>query len=300
MKKRVSLLIVMAVIFIFGMFANEAFADQEWVSDILVNPSRYWNRTVTVVGQVQAVTANPVGTTRGIYTLLDDSGPNPITVRTNDLPPIGRNYAVTGIIIQDPAQANVPVMKELKRASPGMPSSMKILLFGGGALFLILLIIFIVLLVKPKEKTPVQATIRPSARPASPPAPDLDKTTKMPPTVPSASPPAPDKTQVFMSLGAEIIVDKGPDQGKEIALHKQVTTIGRPGARKNDIELSDDTVSKEQASLFYDNTTKQFSLSNESMTNPTKMNGQVVTEALVVKNDDVIEIGKTSLRFKQE
>ena len=297
--KRISLFILMTGIFIFGMFSNEAFADQEWVSDILVNPSRYWNRTVTVVGQVQAVTANPVGTTRGIYTLLDDSGPNPITVRTNDLPPIGKNYAVTGVIIQDPAQANVPVMKELKRTSPGMPSSMKILLFGGGALFLILLIIFIVLLVKPKEKAPVQATISPSARPISP-APDFDKTTKIP-TVPSVSPPpAPDKTQVFMSLGAEIIVEKGPDQGKEIALHKQVTTIGRAGARKNDIELADDTVSKEQASLFYDNTTKQFSLSNESMTNPTKVNNQMITEALILKNDDLIEIGKTALRFKQK
>ncbi|MFC2163714.1 FHA domain-containing protein [Acidobacteriota bacterium] len=296
--KRISLFILMTGIFIFGMVTNEAFAGQEWVSDILANPSRYWNRTVTVVGQVQAVTANPVGTTRGIYTLLDDSGLNPITIRTNDLPPIGRNYAVTGVIIQDPTQANVPVMKELKRTSPGMPSSMKILLFGGGALFLILLIIFIVLLVKPKEKAPVQATIRPGVRPTSS-APDLDKTTKIP-TVPSVAPLAPDKTQVFMSLGAEIIVEKGPDQGKEIALHKQVTTIGRAGARKNDIELADDTVSKEQASIFYDNTTKQFSLSNESMTNPTKVNNQMITESLIVKNDDLIEIGKIALRFKQK
>ena len=92
--KRISLFILMTGIFILGVFTNEAFADQEWVSDILANPSRYWNRTITVDGQVQAVTANPVGTTRGIYTLLDDSGPNPITIRINDLPPIGRNYAV--------------------------------------------------------------------------------------------------------------------------------------------------------------------------------------------------------------
>ena len=54
-----------------------------FVGDILKNPTSHWNKTVTVVGQVQSVTANPVGTTRGTYALLDDSSPQPLIVRSN-------------------------------------------------------------------------------------------------------------------------------------------------------------------------------------------------------------------------
>jgi len=276
----------------------DAFADQEWISDILANPTRYWNRTVTIIGDIQSVAANPPGTTRGIYTVLDDSGPVPLTVQTKDLPPIGKTYSVTGVIIQDPNNTNVPLMRELKRTSPGMTSTMKILLYGGGALFLLLLIIFIVLLAKPK-KVIAQEPARPAAAPSPPPpTPDMSKTTKI--SASEAAPPTADKTQVFMSLGAEAVVDKGPDKGKEFAFHKQVTTIGRAGSRKNDIELSDDTVSKEQASIYYDNATQQFSVSNESTTNPTKLNGNLIKEPVQLKDSDIIEMGKSAIRFKKE
>jgi len=277
-----------------------ALAGQEWISDIINNKSRYWNRQVTVTGQVQTTTANPPGTTRGTYTLIDDSGPVTLTVRTKDLPPLGKTYRVTGYIIQDPTNADNPILDEADRTSPGLPPTMKILLFGGGALFLILLIVFIVLLVKPRPGPAAQATIRPTAPPAAPTsaAPLPDQTTKLP-TEPAAPGPAPDKTQVFLSLGAELTVEKGPDKDKEFTLHKQVTTIGRPGARKNDIELQDDTVSKEQTSLVYDNAAKTFSVNNESTTNPTRVNGQVTTGVLVLKDGDQLEMGRTILRFKQ-
>jgi len=151
MKKRV-LLSVLAILLFSGVFSSEAFADQEWISDILLNPSRFWNTRVSVEGQVQTVTANPIGTTKGSYTILDDSGTQALVVRTDKLPPVGETYVVTGMILRDPVNTAVTYMKEMKRAAPGMPQNMKILLFGGGLLFLILLIIFIVLLVKPKEK----------------------------------------------------------------------------------------------------------------------------------------------------
>jgi len=56
---------------------------------------------------------------RGTYTLLDDSCPNTITVRTKDLPPVGRAFSVSGVVLQDPNNANVPVIKELERADAG-------------------------------------------------------------------------------------------------------------------------------------------------------------------------------------
>ena len=287
------------------VLAVAASAEQVWINDILANPARYWNRTVTVIGQVQTVTANPEGTTRGFYTVLDDSCPKPITVRSSELPPLGKSYAVTGVITQDPTAVNVPILKEISRSAPGMASTTLYLLIGAGAVFLVLLIVFIVLLTKPK-KTAAPVTIRPrpqdtvrsGLRPAAP-APDLDKTTKLP-TGPAYAAPAPDKTQVFMSLGADLIIEKGPDKGKEFTLHKQVMTIGRPGARKNDVELADDTVSKDQASIYYDNTRKLFSIANESATNPTKVNGQFISGPTLIENGALIEIGRTILRFKKD
>ncbi|MFC2156600.1 FHA domain-containing protein [Acidobacteriota bacterium] len=309
MKRRFIILAMTCLMFT-AFFATDAMAAQEWISDILANPTRYWNRNVTVIGDVQAVVANPPGTTRGTYTILDDSGPNPMTIQTKDLPPIGRTYQVTGVVVQDPNNANVPILREIKRSAPGMSSNMKILLIAGGALFLVLLIVFIVLLAKPKTAAPVQ-TARPAPRPttsAPPPPPSPapapvspDKTTKIPTaaTTPSAAP-SPDKTQVFISLGAEIKVDKGPDKDKEFTLHKQVTTIGRTGGRNNDVGLSDDTVSKEQASVYYDNTTKQFTLKNESQTNVTQVNGQMATDPIALNSGDLIEMGKSVLKFLKE
>ena len=288
------------VFFLIGLFATDALAAQEWISDILANPSRYWNRNITVVGDVQAVVANPPGTTRGTYLLLDDSGTVPLTIQTKDLPPIGKTFQVTGVIIQDPNNVNAPLMKESKRTAPGLASNMKILLIAGGALFLILLIVFIILLTRPKAQRAPQATVSPAPRPVPPP-PAPDKTTKIP-TMKTAPPPppTPDKTQVFLSLGAEIIAEKGPDQGKEFTLHKQVTMIGRSGARKNDIDLKDNTLSKEQCSVYYDSVNKQFTITNESQTNVTQLNSKLITDPIILNNGDLIEMGKTVLKFKKE
>ena len=283
-------------------------ADQIWINDIQVNPSRYWNTTVTVIGQVMATTPNPAGTTRGTYTLLDDSSPTPITVRTKDLPPVGKIYSVTGVVIQDPAQANAPLVRELRRGAPGMSPLLKYSLIGGSALFLVLLVVFFAMLVRPRGRAtpPAMATASrstashgstplPRARPVTPTAGPLE-TTKIP-AADLDDAPSSDKTQVFMSLGAELIVDRGPDKDREFPLHKQVTTMGRPGSRKNDIELTDDTVSKEQASVFYDTTSKRFTISNQSSTNATMVNQVVITEGKELEDGDTIEMGRTAIRF---
>jgi hypothetical protein len=299
MRKNRSL-VLLAMIVLPVVLAVACWAAQAWIVEILANPSRFWNINVTIVGQVQSVQAVPEGTTRGYYSILDESGPNPLTVKSADLPPVGRNYSVTGIVIQDPAKANIPVLKEVSRSSPGMASTSRYILIGAAIVFLVLLIAFIVLLTRPKKKT--GDTIRPAARPSIPPAaPDFDKTVKMPVSSPApALADATDKTQVFMSLGADMVVDKGPGKGKEFPLYKQVMTIGRPGARKNDIEIDDDTVSKDQASIYYDNASKTFTIANESATNPTKVNGQIVSTPTLIENGALIEMGRTLLRFKKD
>jgi len=302
--------VILALLILSLIVPVTAQGQQVWIVDILTNPARNWNRTVTLVGQVQNVVANPAGTTRGTYTLLDDSCPNTLTVRTNDLPPVGRTFSVTGVVIQDPTSA-APILKELSRAEPGLSSSTLILLGGAGLLFLALLVVFIVLLMKPKKAaaTPPQAdharvqdTVRPAPRPApAPPAAPAasmpDRTTKVAPA-PLVPPPA-DATQRFISLGADLVVERGPDKGREFPLHKPVTTIGRAGTRKNDVELADDTVSKDQASVYYDNARRQFSIVNESATNSTAVNGAQISGPTIIENGSLIELGRTALRFKK-
>jgi hypothetical protein len=154
------LLLWLAVVALPLLLPVPAQAQQAWIVDILANPSRYWNRTVTLTGQVQNVNANPAGTTRGTYTLLDESCPNPITVRTSDLPPVGRTYAVTGVVMQDPT-SGTGYLKEMSRSEPGMSSLMLYSLIAAGIVFLGLLILFIVMLLRPKRTAvpPAQAPI---------------------------------------------------------------------------------------------------------------------------------------------
>lgn len=275
-----------------------------WIADVLANPSRHWNMTVTITGQVRDVTANPVGTTRGTYTLFDDSSPNPITVRSRDLPPVGREFAVTGIIIQDPAKAGTPLLDELSRADPGMSATVRYLLIGGGLVFAGLLIVLVMMLMKPKGRpaaAPSYPVPAPSmAAPAAAPPPALfEPTRKLPSTSARAAAPEDDRTKVFMSLGVELEIEKGPDKGRTYAVHKPVTTIGRPGPRKNDLELTDDTVSKEQASIFYDPSSHAFTLVNESTTNPTSVNGSIVTDRVALTAGALVQAGSTAIRFRK-
>jgi hypothetical protein len=191
----------------------------------------------------------------------------------------------------------VTVVGHMVETSPGMSNTMKYMLFGGGFLFLVLLIIFIFLLVKSKRQTLSQANVE-TAHSSGASYPDLDETRKISPMQPEAVP-SYDKTQAYMNLGADLVVQGGDDQGKQYTLHKQETTIGRTGARKNDFELMDDTVSKQQATIFYDIDNKQFFIRNESTTNPTKVNNQIITEPAVLHFDDTIQMGKTLVLFKK-
>jgi pSer/pThr/pTyr-binding forkhead associated (FHA) protein len=105
-------------------------------------------------------------------------------------------------------------------------------------------------------------------------------------------------TEVVARLGADLIISEGPDRGKTFSIGKPITTIGRSGARKNDLDLSDGSVSREQAKILYNQVDRSFTLVNESTTNPTRVNGNVVV-SVPLANNDKIEFGKTILRFSK-
>lgn len=298
MKKN-CFLILLILVFVCGVFPLQAEAEKVWVRDILESPDQFWNRTVTVVGVVQNVIADPPGTTNGDYFLTDESTTQQIAIRTRELPPIGKTFEVTGLVFQD-QDTGMTLIREEKRAVPGFPSWLKFAIAGGALLVLILLVIFIVLLVRPKkvEVPPEHVSLAsPAPQPPPPPAPKAEDPLRTIKHRPEAEPKPAEKTVAFLDLGAELNVEKGPDKGKEHTIHKLVTTIGRAGVRKNDFELSDETVSKEQAKIYYDNTTKEFFLANESDTNPTLVNKKIAADRELLKNDDLIEAGATTIRF---
>ncbi len=286
----------MALLCLVLMLSVPAQAKEEWINDILIAPNRYWNMEVTLIGEVQNVNANPAGTTRGTYTLLDDSCPNPIVIRTKDLPPVGRAFRVTGVVMQDPANAAVPFIKELSRADAGgLSGQSRTLLIALGGLMALLVIVFLVLLLKPKKAATIpvdaQPVITPQARRESPrgPAPTI--------VVPRGAPQG-GETQLLQNPIAELMVEQGSDRGKAFTVAAGTCTIGRAGTRLNDVQLSDPTVSKEQASLYYDAGSGKLSILNESAKNPTRINGVVVEGTAPLKSNDLIEMGKTALRIK--
>jgi hypothetical protein len=289
----------LALLFMVLVLSVPAQAKEEWINDILVNPARFWNMQVTLIGEVQNVNANPAGTTRGTYTLLDDSCPNPIVIRTKDLPPVGRAFKVTGVVMQDPTNAAVPVIKELERADAGgFSSQTRTLLIALGALLAVLVVVFLVLLLKPKKVADAQPkpgeVIRPETRRES------QKVAAPAPTivVPRAQGQV-DETQLLQNPVAELLVEQGSDRGAIFTVSKNVSTIGRSGTRFNDIVLTDLSVSKEQASLYFDPGSRRFSVANESTKNPIRVNGVTVEKKMTLNGGELIEMGKTALRFKK-
>ncbi len=289
----------LALLFMVLVLSIPAQAKEEWINDILVNPVRYWNMQVTLVGEVQNVNANPAGTTRGTYTLLDDSCPNPITIRTKDLPPVGRAFKVTGVVMQDPANAAVPVIKELERTDAGgFSTQTRNLLIALGALLAVLIVIFVVLLLKPKKNADAhpraQEIIRPEARREN-----QRGAAAAPTIVVPRAPAQAAETQLLQNPIAELLVEQGGDKGTVFAVYKGTTTIGRAGTRVNDVVLTDPSVSKEQASLYFDSASERFSVVNESEKNPIRVNGVTVEKKASLKGSELIEMGKTALRFRK-
>jgi len=169
--------------------------------------------------------------------------------------------------------------------------------FVVGAAFIFLFIMVLTRLMKSKKKT--GGARRPLDFGPPPAAINTPLKTKK---VLSTSTKEPFKMPAFIRLGADIVVEKGTnkDQDKKFPLHQPVTSIGRPGTRKNDIELNDETVSKEQASIYYDKLKKEFSVANESATNPTRVNGRPISSPIILENGALLEIGLTVLRFKKD
>lgn len=187
----------------------------------------------------------------------------------------------------------------LGATGPGTGAQMSTPLRWGLAVIAIVLVVLLAVLVAML----VGSRRRPSrpARPLgagggptlTPPASSYDKT-RIAPSRPAAA-----ATRLFVDLGMELVVLTGPDRDRRFPLHQSVTTIGRAGTRANDVELVDDTVSKEQAVIRYDGAGKSFTIENQSSTNPTSVDGGRVTGEQPLEPGVQISMGGTTLRFQR-
>lgn len=99
--------------------------------------------------------------------------------------------------------------------------------------------------------------------------------------------------EMFRQEQGELLVVKGPDQGKKFILGKETMIIGRK--RTNEIYLNDSNVSRCHAKVEYQDGI--YNISDLGSTNGTLVNGELVTN-IILSQDDTIEVGKTTLIFK--
>ncbi len=179
--------------------------------------------------------------------------------------------------------------------SPGLLGNPMVI----GGLVILVVAIIVILFFATKRKPAAEAYAAPAGYPATgmPPAASAGTATQVASGA-TAVMPAGSATEVVTRLGGELSVSSGPDRGKSLSIGKTVCTIGRPGPRRNDLELTDTTVSREQAKIIYAAADKSFKLINESSTNPTRVNGSSV-DAVVLQDGDRIEFGNTSVTFRK-
>jgi pSer/pThr/pTyr-binding forkhead associated (FHA) protein len=91
-----------------------------------------------------------------------------------------------------------------------------------------------------------------------------------------------------MSMNYRIIIQTGPDQGKEIVLDKPDLGIGRDG--HNEIVINDAEISRYHAHLFLGE--KGYLVEDKGSTNGTFVNTKRITEPTLLKNNDIVLLGE--------
>lgn len=94
-------------------------------------------------------------------------------------------------------------------------------------------------------------------------------------------------------LLCQLIAISGPHKDKIFSVEKDVAVIGR--AKKADIVLVDDMVSREHARLYKQGSDHYILDLNSS--NGVRVNGKKVSEPTMLASGDIVEIGSSTLRF---
>ena len=252
-------------------------AEGVFISDIKMNPSKYYNLQVRIKGVVVDVTPEQAGLKSGMYTMRDESEQT-IEVKTDELPAPGQSFMVEGIVTMK-AQTQTPFLKELKRNGGNL---LPIIVIGAAVIVLILIGVLVYMLRKPAAMEPAYeegGTIEPT-RPIT--AEEMKR----------VAPAAPERTVEVPAVPAQLEVLTGPNKGEKYILKRQ-NMIGREAG---DLALGDPTVSAEHAQITFKN--RKYVLTNKSLTNPAKVNKATV-ETRELKDGDEIVLGAIKLKFSK-
>ncbi|MBL8987724.1 MAG: FHA domain-containing protein [Gemmatimonadetes bacterium] len=262
------------------------------IADINSAVPRYWNREVTIEGQVIAADAEPLGTTRGTYQLVDDTDRNPIRILTKELPPVGEMVRVTAVVQQDPGNARLPLLREVTRGGVGNPLFFYLMLGSGAVAVMLVGVLAYSLFHRPAVAPAPVAPVIPRERSSL--SDDVTQEYRGPRTVAQD-----DLTMTFEYWGYRIAVVEGPDQGKAVPIGVSPFLIGRGGSRQNHLELSDRTVSRSQAAIRRHPKTGEFTLEHQGGTNETWVDGKPVQVA-VLTTGMRLRMGASVVQFQKD
>jgi hypothetical protein len=265
-----------------AVLAPVAFSADEdiLISDILQNPARFLNKTVTLTGRVDS-SYPPQGTTPGYYMLVDDSLES-IPVSTFTPPGPGSQITVRGVVLIEEGTGQ-PYVKETKVIS-GLGSSTLIWAIIIGVVVLILIIILIIMLRRPAQAPQPALATAPGAKGAPP------RTEKLSETEARGLAGRP-KTEKVPSKPAQLSILTGDKKGEDIFL----VTENVIGSDKGNIRFKDRGVSGEHARINF--VGNKYVLTNVSLTNPTMVNGKAVEGDHELKNNDEILMGTVKAKF---
>ncbi len=246
-----------------------------YISDIINNPTRFMNMTVVISGRVQE--SNPAGpTTPGSFVLTDDSFGS-ITVLTYNPPAPGAVVTIEGVVQVDPT-TQTPYVRELKVVSGGLPVSVWAII--AAAVVLILIVVFIMILRRPSFKEEKMEPTLTRTRGTSV-TEGSGRTEKVRMTEYGGAA----KTDKVPTNAAQLEIISGERQGEKIVLVME-NLIGR---EKGNIRFTDKSVSREHARIRYSG--GKYSINNVSLTNPTRVNGETISDERELSEGDEIQFG---------
>ncbi len=263
-----------------AVLAPAAFSAEETIliSDILQNPTRFINKSVTLTGRVDT-SYPPQGTTPGYYVLVDESLES-IYVSTFTPPGPGSQITVKGVVMIDEA-TGLPYIQE-KKIVTGSP--LLIYAIIAGIVVLVLIIILVMFLRRPAQAPQPALATTPGAKGAPP------RTEKLSETEARALAGRP-KTEKVPSKPAQLSILTGDKKGEDIFL----VTDNVIGSDKGNIRFKDRGVSGEHARINF--VGNKYVLTNVSLTNPTMVNGKAVEGDQELKNNDEILMGTVKAKF---
>ncbi len=263
------------VILVFAYFSSITSAETR-INDITLE---HESQVVKLKGKVIATEPKDpdLPDLEGTYTLKDEYSGS-IKVWTEKLPNAGEYVTIKGTVAVDQDG-----MLMIRQQPPSLVDLyLKYVVIVAVAAVVILLVVLIILTGRSKQVEPV--SVIPGVQPEA---------AKSETTPASAAGP----TEKLIEPRAAMLITEGAYAGKTYNITKADIVIGRGDECDIQLPESDTSVSRQHVRIKHAN--KQYTMINESETNPAKINGEAIASK-VLEDGDEIQLGNTKIQFKLE